>query len=331
MTAEPSRYLDLADGAEIPLPADDGLPPSVHVIDQASIDAINAALAIGRPLLVRGDPGTGKSQLARAAARALGRRFRAHVVDGSTETRDLLWRGDAVERLALAQVLGALKEVTEAQALARLELQRFIEPGPLWWGFDWEGAAFQRELRCYRADATARPDPGRARSTNEACVVLIDEIDKADATVPNGLLDALGNGSFDVDGVGSVMMDRACPPLVVITTNEERALPDAFLRRCLVLRLALPVERQALIDVLVARGNAHFGARCGAKVLTRAAEMLADDREEMGSREVTAPGLAEYVDLVGVVVERGKADADRLALLDRVRQFALRKHPDEPT
>lgn len=330
MTVDPARFLELEDGAVVSLPPDDGLPTSVHVLDQASIDAINAALAIGRPLLVRGDPGTGKSQLARAAARALRRRFRVHVVDGSTETRDLLWRVDAVARLAQAQVLGALHGVTEADAHRRLEVQRFIEPGPLWWGFDWDGAAFQQELRGGRvADGGARPVPGREREPREACVVLIDEIDKADASVPNGLLDALGNGSFDVDGVGCVGMDRARPPLVVITTNEERALPDAFLRRCLVLQLALPAERGLLIDVLVARGEAHFGDRCGVDVLIRAAEMLADDRDEMKSRDVAAPGLAEFVDLVGVVVARADADAERIAMLDRVRQFALRKHPDE--
>ena len=76
-----------------------GMPEQVHVFDQPSIDAVNAALAAGRPLLVRGEPGTGKSQLARAAAKVLGRVFVSHVVDARTESRDLLWQFDAVRRL----------------------------------------------------------------------------------------------------------------------------------------------------------------------------------------------------------------------------------------
>ena len=91
----PDPYLDLPDGALIPLPARGGMPPSVHVIDEGSVLAVNAALATGRPLLVRGEPGTGKSQLARAAAEALGRALVTHAVDARTETRDLLWSVDA--------------------------------------------------------------------------------------------------------------------------------------------------------------------------------------------------------------------------------------------
>jgi MoxR-like ATPase len=82
MSPARQRYLDLEDGDVIELEAGDGMAASVHVIDQDSIDAVNAALAIGRPLLVRGDSGTGKSQLARAAAAALGRSFVHHAVDG---------------------------------------------------------------------------------------------------------------------------------------------------------------------------------------------------------------------------------------------------------
>ena len=322
-----SRYLALEDGAVIELAAGEGFGASVHVIDQASIDAINAALAIGRPLLVRGEPGTGKSQLARAAAAALGRSFVPHAVDSSTETRDLLWKIDGLARLAQAQVFGALRDLDQAALASQLEVKRFVEPGPLWWGFDWSGAAAQVAQLAQGIGAVAS---GGARS-NSGCVVLIDEIDKADASVPNGLLDALGNRCFAVPGVGTVRMDAAAPPLVVFTTNEERALPDAFLRRCRVLHLALPAERAALEQFLIGRGRAHYEARCSKVVLARAAEMVATDRAEMRSREVAPPGLAEYVDLVGVVVERGGSEAEQLALLDRVRGFALRKHPEEPS
>ena len=327
MSPARQRYLDLEDGDVIELEAGDGMAASVHVIDQDSIDAVNAALAIGRPLLVRGDPGTGKSQLARAAAAALGRSFVHHAVDGGTETRDLIWKIDGLARLAQAQVLGVQRKLDDTEVARQLDIRRFVEPGPLWWGFDWNGAAKQAKDLAPGVHAAA---PGGVRRDN-GCVVLVDEIDKADASVPNGLLDALGNRCFAVPGVGTVRMDPACPPLIVLTTNEERALPDAFLRRCLVLQLALPAEPSALVAFLVGRGRAHYAAdRCGDAVLLRAAEMVAADRLEMRSREVAAPGLAEYVDLVGVAVAQATTDAARLELLDRVRKFALRKHPEEP-
>src|SRR4051812_49021009 len=99
------HFISLSAAGAVALPAMGGMPSSVHVIDEESIDAINAALATARPLLVRGEPGTGKSQLARAAAVLLGRAFLAHAVDARTETRDLLWTLDAVARLATAQVM----------------------------------------------------------------------------------------------------------------------------------------------------------------------------------------------------------------------------------
>ena len=79
-----------------------------------TIDAVNAALAAGRPLLVRGEPGIGKSQLARGAAQCLERAYIQYVVDARTESRDLLWHFDAIERLTEAQLSGALKEDPEA-------------------------------------------------------------------------------------------------------------------------------------------------------------------------------------------------------------------------
>src|SRR5262249_50323380 len=120
-----------------------GMLASVHVIDEDSILAVNAALATGRPLLVRGEPGTGKSQLARAVAEALGRAFVSHSVDARTETRDLLWSVDAVARLAEAQVMGALHHVEHDEVRRRIDVIEFVQPGPLWWAFDWASAQAQ--------------------------------------------------------------------------------------------------------------------------------------------------------------------------------------------
>lgn len=137
------KYLELQDGERLELPAQGVLPKTVHVFDQASVDAVNAALAARRPLLVRGEPGTGKSQLARAAAAGLGRAFVSTVIDARSESRDLLWAFDAVARLAEAQVQGALPGRDEAQVRASLREERFLAPGPLWWAFDWRGAEAQ--------------------------------------------------------------------------------------------------------------------------------------------------------------------------------------------
>ena len=96
------KYLEIQAGSQVRLQAPPGLPELVHVFDEDSIQAVNAALAARRPLLVRGEPGIGKSQLARAAAKALGRVYVPFVVDARIESRDLLWHFDAVARLAEA-------------------------------------------------------------------------------------------------------------------------------------------------------------------------------------------------------------------------------------
>lgn len=318
----PPLYLERPPGDVLPLPRFGGLPRSVHVIDEDSVLAINAALATGRPLLVRGEPGTGKSQLARAAAVGLARALLSHAVDARTETRDLLWSVDAVARLAEAQVMGAMRSADEAEVKRRIEVARFVRPGPLWWAFDWSSALDQ-------AVKAGVSEPLRPKDWSPAhgAVVLIDEIDKADASVPNGLLEALGHGRFDVEGRReAVAINAERPPLVVITTNEERALPDAFLRRCLVLHLGLPSERDKLVGLLVARGKAHF-ENCAAGVLQRAAELLADDREKLLREDVAAPGLAEYIDLVRAVTNQRPSEKEQRALLEKISKFALRKHP----
>lgn len=317
-------FLRLADGALIRLPARRGMPASVHVIDGDSVLAVNSALAAGRPLLVRGEPGTGKSQLARAAAEGLGRAFVHFAVDGRTESHDLLWSIDAVARLAEAQVMGALRGMSDDEVRRRIDVLEFLRPGVLWWAFAWETAAEQAK----RARVSAPPTP-EGWTPKDGVVVLIDELDKADASVPNGLLDAFGHGCFDVPGRDPVSIEPATPPLVVITTNEERSLPDAFLRRCLVHQLGLPEDARQLTDMLVARGRAHF-EDCAAAVLHGAAEQLVKDREALRRQGLAAPGLAEYIDLVRAVTAQEKEQERQLALLAQIAKFALRKHPPEP-
>jgi len=121
--------------------------------------------------------------------------------------------------------------------------------------------------------------------------------------------------------------------LVIITTNEERSLPDAFLRRCLVLHMGLPKDKDTLVAHLVTRAAAHFEKRpdftFDKSVATQAAELLWTDRVQ-AEREHwrPLPGQAEYLDLVRAVITLAPSDVKKQAeLLGEVARFALRKHP----
>ncbi len=324
MTPATLQFIDApARGATrtVDLPAFGIHPQARHVLDRASALAVNAALAAERPLLVRGDPGTGKSQLARAAAEELRRHFILHSVDARTETRDLLYTVDSLARLAKAQLLGALRADLDV-AMGHMDVLQFVRPGALWWAYDWESAHAQ-------AIKARAPTPARQDEVRRGVVLLIDEIDKADPSVPNGLLDAFGNGRFDVEGREPVEAKGDSRPLVIVTTNEERALPDAFVRRCLVLNFALPEPRDELIATLRVRGAANVDG-VHADVLTKAAELIADERVKLKGCGVCLPGVAEYVDLLRAVTGQPGGREAQLALLEEIGTFATRKHPAEP-
>jgi MoxR-like ATPase len=328
------------------LPAAGNRPPQFHVFDGDSIDAIDAALAAQRPLLLRGEPGIGKSQLARAAALVLRRAYVQEVVDARTESSDLLWSYDAVARLAEAQLQGALKDAPtgpESGVGERLAVSRYVTAGPLWWAFNWESALEQAQRVGVAepappdaGDRERRDDPERRCDPANGCVVLIDEIDKAESDVPNGLLEALGAGQFRPLGSECDVVASGPSPLVMITTNEERALPDAFLRRCMVLHMHLPSVKDAadeLKRVLVQRGRAHFhsaGNTASCALLVRAAKLLIEDRRAAEqARRMPLPGQAEYLDLVRAVLKLcGDDTRSQRAVLRRIADFALKKHPD---
>ncbi len=322
-------WMNIKPGQVLSRPAQEGIPALHHVFDVDEINAIDAALAAERPLLIRGEPGIGKSQIARAAAYNLGRAYVQFVVDARTESSDLLWHFDAVSRLAKAQIWGALSgggKPAKDDVLADLDVRNFVHPRQLWWAFNWPKAA-------KRAKDMGIVPPRQAEGCDPAngCVVLIDEIDKAETDVPNGLLEALGMGSFTPQGFQDPVMVAGKPPLVIITTNEERALPDAFLRRCLVLHKRLPSAEEGLKEHLVARAVAHFGgAADNLDVFGRAADMLIRDREQARNAHwLPLPGQAEYLDLVRAVLALEPKDGTRRRkALDRIERFALKKHPD---
>ena len=263
--------------------------------------AIGVAQAIGRPLLLRGPAGSGKSSLAPFVARQLRRRFYWTTITARTEARDLMWQFDALKRLNDAQIQAPEERRRVSQ------LQSYIEPGVLWWAFS-PATARRRGLP---KDQTLRVplavDPGIGPRTN-GVVVLIDEIDKADPDLPNNLLECLGSLQFRVQETGDVIRAKE-PPLVIVTTNDERELPAAFLRRCAILRLP-----DHSTDDLVEIATLHFHDLEASAfptpadrtiLYTNIATRLKALQEEARALDHRLPSTAEYLDAVRACLKRG--------------------------
>lgn len=312
--------LTISDGHVTELSTDPSRPERFHEHDSRSISAVNVALAAKRPLLIRGEPGLGKTQLAEAVAFELSRAFYSLTIDSRTESRDLLWHFDAVLRLADAQIKS---DLTRDQARQELAVERYVRPGPLWWGFDWRTAK-----EAAGEGPTPLTEGHNQQWKDNGWVVLIDEIDKAERDVPNGLLEALGAGQFTPWGREKPVQIQGKPPLVILTTNEERELPGAFLRRCLVLHLWLPKEDRELIQFLIKRGKEHFQDRVSPQALEKAARQLLKDRKSAEQQQLMPlPGQAEYLDLIRAVVELREGDfAGQEELIDRASEFTFQKH-----
>lgn len=315
-----------------------------HVFDEDDCYALWAAYSAGRPLLVRGKPGTGKSQMAKAIAETLGWSFVSEVIQGGTELSDLHWHFDAIGRLGEAQLGSTAEGVVQGQTNAeRLDPLNFLSPGAFWWAYNPESAKAQYK-RCsthLQSEPEMQPTGG--------VVLLLDEMDKAEPDLPNGLLETLGQYQFSVpyiDQANKPCSDQINAPkntnatvanpikaeplklLVIITTNEERELPSAFVRRCFVHTLKMEESREKIEDTekryawLITRGKLHFGTEIAEEVYESAAELLWKDRTaNMDSRY--PPGLAEYIDLLAALVPLPKGEqAKRLA---RIAGYALQK------
>jgi MoxR-like ATPase len=165
--------------------------------------AVNAAVTLGRPLLIKGEPGTGKTQLAQEIARSLGKRMFEWHVKSTSKAQQGLYEYDAVSRLRDSQLGDARVH----------DIANYILKGSLWEAFD------------------SQTQP----------VLLIDEIDKADIEFPNDLLRELDRMEFYVYETRQLVKARN-RPIIVITSNNEKELPDAFLRRCFFHYIRFPDE-----------------------------------------------------------------------------------------
>ena len=172
-----------------------------YVATEDLMVAVNAAIRLERPLLVKGEPGTGKTELARQVAMALGLRLIEWHVKSTTRAQQGLYEYDAVSRLRDSQLGDARVQ----------DVANYIKPGKLWDAF----------------------------AADEKVVLLIDEVDKADIEFPNDLLQELDRMEFHVYETGETIVARQ-RPIVIITSNNEKELPDAFLRRCFFHFIAFP-------------------------------------------------------------------------------------------
>lgn len=292
-----------------------------HIFNDNDCHALWSAYAAGRPLLVRGKPGTGKSQMARAIADRLGWTLVSEVVRGNTELSDLHWNFDAIRRLGEAQVQRPQNNPQNKSKDDPLDPKWFLSPGAFWWAYDWETANQQFEDCTYNLRQKPDEKPG-----SKGVVLLIDEIDKAEPDLPNGLLETLGNYEFSVpylsqtsdkDNTNTIKGEKH-NLLIIITTNEERELPTAFVRRCFVHTLKMEEN----IDWLVRRGQLHYGQEITDTVYKNAAQQLLSDRSRAKDGRYP-PGLAEYIDLLGALATVELTE--QADLLEKVSAYALQK------
>jgi MoxR-like ATPase len=283
-------------------------PPDgpAYVYSEAIVLAVNVAMVTHRPLLLAGSPGTGKTTLAANVAHVLGWRFYPRTITSRTRARDLMWTFDTLRRLADAQASA------QHGAASLRPREAYIEPQALWWAFDPASAA-RRGAAAGAEGVPPAADPG-GQAPDARAVVLLDEIDKAEPDLPNDLLEALDTERFTIDELDPPLPVRAerDKVLMFITTNGERELPPAFLRRCIVLKLEPPGE-----DWLVSIANHRFGADGAAlhRSLAQRLKVLRDAAQRQNLRE---PSTAEYLDALAACARLGIAlDSPLWGLLEQ--------------
>jgi MoxR-like ATPase len=271
-TGDPTRKRD---GRSVELPVPDRTKqtnPAGYRADRGLIDAVNVALLLGQPLLLTGEPGTGKTQLAAAVAWELGFDPPLMFETKSTNTaRDLFYTYDTLGRFHAAQ--------THEGSQRSLD---YITYNAL-------GVAIVRsneeaDVKQWLPDSFAHG--GRRRS-----VVLVDEVDKAPRDFPNDLLNEVEEMYFKIVELGNVKISATedMRPILIITSNSEKHLPDAFLRRCIYYNIPFP-DKERLMDVVLAR----IGGWDGEALLSDALDFFATLRQP-GSGLHKPPATAELL------------------------------------
>ncbi|MEK6607144.1 MAG: MoxR family ATPase [Myxococcota bacterium] len=229
-----------------------------YIASQELQGAVNVAMALARPLLVRGEPGTGKTLLARAIAEGLGLDLITWHVKSTSKAHDGLYVYDTVQRLNDSRF-------GDGQVS---DIRKYIKLGPL----------------------------GRAFASEELLVLLIDEVDKADMEFPNDLLHELDAMSFDIVETGDTVKAKK-RPIVIITSNAEKELPDAFLRRCIFHYIAFPETE--LMREIVRVHHPKLDDELLAQCLVRF--YWVRDQAEIRKR----PSTSELIDWIGALLHGG--------------------------
>ncbi len=237
--------------------------------------AVNAAITLEKPLLVKGEPGTGKTMLAHEVAKALDRPIITWHIKSTTTAQQGLYDYDAVSRLRDSQLGGSDVDVTD--------IGRYIVPGMLWEAF----------------------------TAEERVVLLIDEIDKADIEFPNDLLLELDQMEFYVYETKQTIRAKE-RPIVMITSNNEKELPDAFLRRCFFHFIKFPDHETMTRIVNVHHPDLHE------ELLKEALEVFFQFRDIQGLKK--KPSTSELIDWIKLLMVEN-IPAEYLAKVDLSKEL----------
>ncbi len=225
--------------------------------------AVNAAIALERPLIVKGEPGTGKTELARQVAIALDLPIIEWNIKSTTKAQQGLYEYDAVSRLRDSQLGDARVQ----------DVSNYIKKGKLWQAF----------------------------SADQRLVLLIDEIDKADIEFPNDLLQELDQMQFHVYETGETVQAKH-RPIVIITSNNEKELPDAFLRRCFFHYIRFP-DTQTLKQIV----DVHF-PKIKSDLVAEALTQFFEIRETPGLKK--KPSTSEVLDWLKLLLVEDLSASD---------------------